>query len=93
MLHTSHLASMLGLFLHLTNHFKTGSLIFLARGPQFEYSTILRLLTMLETKVFKALAVLWPPLMTSSLYIKFILLLDVTSSIKDRWLSKMFCYR
>ena len=50
--HTSPMASMLGWFLYFTTHFKIGSLILLARGPQFEYSAILMLLTMLEKKVF-----------------------------------------
>ena len=35
------------------NTFETGSLILLVRGSQFEYSVMLRLLTMLEKKVFK----------------------------------------
>ena len=43
---------------YFTIHFKTGSLILLARGSQFEYSATLRLLTMLEKKVFKTLGVL-----------------------------------
>ena len=47
-----------GWFLYFTTHFKTRSLIFLARGSQFEYSAMLRLLTMLEKKVFKTLTVL-----------------------------------
>ena len=40
LLHTSPVASMLGWFLYFTTHFKTGSLILLARGSGFEYSTI-----------------------------------------------------
>ena len=40
LLHTSPVASMLGWFLYFTTHFKTGSLILLARGSQFEYSAI-----------------------------------------------------
>ena len=58
LLNTSPIASMLGWFLYFTTHFKTGSLILLARGLQFEYSAMLMLLTMLEKKVFKTLAVL-----------------------------------
>ena len=40
LLHTSPVASMLGWFLYFTTHFKIGSLILLARGSGFEYSTI-----------------------------------------------------
>ena len=43
-LHTFFIASMLGWFLYFTTHFKTGSLILLAIGSQFEYFAILRLL-------------------------------------------------
>ena len=46
LLHTSHITIMLGWFLYFTTHFKTGSLILLARGSQLEYSAMLRLLTM-----------------------------------------------
>ena len=49
---------MLGWFLYFTIHFKTGSLILLAKGSQLEYPLILRLLTLLEKKVFKTSAVL-----------------------------------
>ena len=42
------IARMLEWFVYFTTHFKTGSLKLLVRGPQFEYSVILRLLTMLE---------------------------------------------
>ena len=58
LLHDFPKAGMLGWFLYFTTHFKTGSLILLTRGPQFEYSALLRLLTMLKKKVFKTLAVL-----------------------------------
>ena len=54
-LYTSPFASMLGWFLYFTTHFETESLILLARGSEFGYSAILRLLTMLEKKVFKTL--------------------------------------
>ena len=43
LLHTSPIASMLGLFLYFTTYFKTGFLILLARDSQFEYSVTLRL--------------------------------------------------
>ena len=58
LLHTSSIASMLGWFLYFTIHFITGSLILLARGSLVGYSVILSLLTLLEEKVFKTLAVL-----------------------------------
>ena len=51
LLHTSPIESILGWFLYFTIHFKTRSLILLARGSQFEYSAISRLLTTLEKKV------------------------------------------
>ena len=40
-LNTSPIARMLGWFLHFITHFKTVSLISLARGSQFKYSAIL----------------------------------------------------
>ena len=48
LLHTSLIARLLGWFLYFTTLFETGSLTLLARGSQFEYSVILRLLTILE---------------------------------------------
>ena len=66
LLQTSPIASMLRWFLYFTIHFKTGSLILLAKGSQFEYSSILRLLTILEKKVFKTFAVLSPPIIIST---------------------------
>ena len=57
-LRISPIASMLGWFLYFTIHFKTGCLKLLAKGSQFEYPSILRLLTILEKKVFKTSAVL-----------------------------------
>ena len=82
LLHASPIASMLGWFLYFTAHFKTGSLILLARGSQLEYSPILRLLTVLEKKVFKTFAVLQSPLTISSLSINFMLFVDLTLSDK-----------
>ena len=64
---TSPIASMLAWFLYFTTHFETGSLILLARGTQFEYSAISRLLTILEKKVFKTLAALQSPMIIFSL--------------------------
>ena len=40
LLHASPIVNMLGGFLYFTTHFKTGSLILLARHLQFEYSVI-----------------------------------------------------
>ena len=52
-LYTSPIASMLGWLLYFTTHFQTGLLALLARGSQFKYSALLRLLAMLEKKVLK----------------------------------------
>ena len=43
--YTSPIASVLVWFLHFSIHFKTGSLILLAKGSQLECPSILRLLT------------------------------------------------
>ena len=52
LLQTSPIASMLGWFLNFNLHFKTRCLILLAKGSRLEYPSILRLLTILEKKVF-----------------------------------------
>ena len=54
----------------------------LAKGLQFEHSAILRLLTILEKKVFKTLAVLQSPVIISSLSINAILFVNLTLSDK-----------
>ena len=82
LLHTSPTASILGWYLYFTIDFKTRSLILLARALQFQYSLMLRLLAMLEKKVFKTLAVLWSPIIISFLSTKDILFVDLTLSNK-----------
>ena len=42
LLQTSSIASTLGWFLYFTIYFKTGSLILLAKGSQFEYSSMVK---------------------------------------------------
>ena len=66
LLWTSPIASMLGWFLYFTIHFKTGSLTLLAKGSLFENPSILRLLTILEKKVFKTSTVLSSHIVVSS---------------------------
>ena len=82
LLHTF-IANMLGCFLYFRTHFKTRSLMLLARGSKFEYSALLRLLIMLEKSfLFETLEVLYSTSIIFSLSINVILSVDVTLSDK-----------
>ena len=82
LLQTFPVASMLGWILYFTIHFKTGSLILLAKGLQFEYPSIFRLLTILEKKVFKSSAVLSSSIIISSFSMNAVFKVDVILSDK-----------
>ena len=82
LLQTFPIASRLGWFLYFTIHFKTGSLILLAKGLQFEYPSIFRLLTILKKKVFKSSAVLSSSIIISSSSINVVFKVDVILSDK-----------
>ena len=58
LLHTSPILSMLGWLRYFTEDLITGSLMLSQIGSQLTYSAILRLLTILEKKVFRICAVL-----------------------------------